>query len=209
MHPIYCILKVSNSILYYFLFFADPNLYKKFELDKVKNLEPDEDFERLPCQRKFRMRPEDEISLDSIFSCILAKIEPSETYFQKCDWDIDTKMLLNEKQAIIFEEKLYISKVKDTNCKLSEETKIFLERELQQIGEFNLSIEESFDGYVVFSNSKMKKGKGNATCGHRLKGKYDDKFMLICEKRTEFDHVDNARIVSFYLSLDYTSLQLK
>lgn len=158
----------------------------------------EEQFEFLPCQKKFRLKPEDEISLDSIFSALLAPIESSRTHLAHYSkWELDPKEILNEKQAILFEEHLYISSLKSSNCKLTEDVKIFLDRELEEIGDFCLNIEESYDGYVVYSNSKMRKPKSPMCAGHYLKGKYDNKFMLIVEKRSEYDYVDKARIVSF------------
>lgn len=142
------------------------------------------------------MRPEDEISVDSIISALLSQIEPTEVQFRECQWDVTAKEMHNEKQALLFEEKLYISQVKTGPCKLNEENKTFLESELNEVGYMKLNIEESYDGYVVFSRSQMAKGTSKSMCGHCLRGKYNDKFFLIAEKRCEFDYIDKARIVS-------------
>ncbi|XP_065357105.1 uncharacterized protein LOC135951389 [Calliphora vicina] len=170
------------------------NILQKYNIEDIENPLPEEAFELLPCQKKFKLKPEDEISLDSIFSALLDRIEPTQKHLGKLKFEVPAKDLLNEKQAIIFEEQLYISKLKDNSCKLNEETKIFLESELEELGEFKLRVEESYDGYVVLAKSKMLKGKGKYECGHWVKGKYDDKLNLICEKRSEYDFVDNARI---------------
>lgn len=141
------------------------------------------------------MRPEDEISVDSIISALLSKIESTEEQFKECQWGVAAKEMHNEKQSLLFEEKLYISQVKAGPCKLNEENKIFLESELNEVGYMKLSIEESYDGYVVFSRSQMAKGRSRSMCGHCLRGKYNDKLLLIVEKRSEFDYIDKARIV--------------
>lgn len=175
---------------------TDLDILKRYNIEEIENPLPQEAFELLPCQKKFKLKPEDEISLDSIFSQILERIEPYEKEIRKLKFEIPAKELLNEKQAIIFEEHLYISKLKDDKCKLNEEAKIFLESELQEIGQFKLRVEESYDGFVVFGKSKMLKGNGKYKSGHWLRGKYDDKLNLICEKRSEYDYQDNAKIVS-------------
>ncbi|XP_034472685.1 uncharacterized protein LOC117780323 [Drosophila innubila] len=144
------------------------------------------------CEELDKLSAQDEISVSSIISALIRPIEPSEDQYKQCDWGIDPKNFLPVKQAVIFKEQLFISKLRNTNCKLTENLKIFFERELKQIGKFCLNVEETFDGYVVYSSSKMKKGKGITECGHQLKGKYDDKFLLICEKRSEFDRIDHA-----------------
>ncbi|XP_060666699.1 uncharacterized protein LOC132798750 [Drosophila nasuta] len=146
------------------------------------------------CEELDKLSAQDEISVSSIISALIRPIEPSDEQFKQCDWGIDPKSFLPVKQAVIFKEQLFISKLRHTNCKLSENLKIFFERELQQIGKFCLNVEEAYDGYVVYSSSKMKKGKGIAECGHQLKGKYDDQFLLICEKRSEFDRIDHALV---------------
>eukprot|EP00099_Drosophila_melanogaster_P007800 NP_001260475.1 uncharacterized protein Dmel_CG13243, isoform B [Drosophila melanogaster] len=146
------------------------------------------------CEELDKLDAQDEISVSSIISALLRPIEPSDDQYKVCDWGINPKQFMPTKQAIIFKEQLFISKLRNTNCKLNENLKIFFERELEQIGRFCLNVEESFDGYVIFSSSKMKKGKGMTECGHQLKGKYDDKFLLICEKRSEFDRIDNTRV---------------
>ncbi|XP_030377086.1 ciliogenesis-associated TTC17-interacting protein [Scaptodrosophila lebanonensis] len=141
-----------------------------------------------------KLSAQDEISISSIISALLRPIEPSSEEFHRCHWEINPKQFLHVKRAIIFKEQLYISKLRNTNCKLSENIKVFFERELEQVGKFCVNVEEALDGYVVHSSSKMRKGKGFTECGHQLQGKYDDKFVLICEKRTEFDRVDHARV---------------
>ncbi|KAH8377725.1 hypothetical protein KR093_006817, partial [Drosophila rubida] len=146
------------------------------------------------CEEPDKLSAQDEISVSSIISALIRPIEPSEDQFKICDWGIDPKQFLPVKHAIIFKEQLFISKLRNTNCKLNENLKIFFERELKQIGKFCLNVEEAFDGYVVYSSSKMKKGKGITECGHQLKGKYDDQFLLICEKRSEFDRIDHAAV---------------
>lgn len=153
------------------------------------------EYDLLPCQKKFRIKPEDEISVDSIISALLSRIEPSEMTFRKYRFDVASKELVNEKQAIIFNENLYISKLKNSECRLEEEVRLLLEKDLEEIGEFNMNVEESFDGFVVFSKSKMRKGKNNIECGHWVRGKYNDHLSLICEKRSEYDYIDNSRIV--------------
>lgn len=163
----------------------------------VVDAQQDDDvLDLLPCQKKFKLKPEDEISLDSIISSLLPRIEPSEVQFRNLKWDLEAKDFLNEKQSMIFDEKLYISQLHDNDCKLDEESKIFMERELDEIGELNFRVEESYDGYVVFVKSNMVKDKAKFECGHWIRGKYDDKLHLICEKRGEYDYVDNAKIVS-------------
>ncbi|XP_075151323.1 ciliogenesis-associated TTC17-interacting protein [Haematobia irritans] len=159
----------------------------------VGNIENDS-FEYQPCQNKLKLRPEDEISLDSIFSSLLEKIEPSDVQFRELTWDITAKDMVNEKQALLFEDRLYISQLRNNNCKLNEDVKIFMERELEEIGTFHFRVEESYDGYVVFGNSHVAKGKSKFPSGHTIKGKYDEKLQLICEKRTEYGYVDKARI---------------
>lgn len=146
------------------------------------------------CEELDKLSAQDEISVSSIISALIRPIEPSDEQYKQCDWGIDPKQFLPVKQAVIFKEQLFISRLRNTNCKLTENLKIFFDRELKQIGKFCLNVEEAFDGYVVFSTSKMKKGKEITECGHQLKGKYDDKFLLICEKRSEFDRIDHALI---------------
>ncbi|CAD6997573.1 unnamed protein product [Ceratitis capitata] len=175
----------------------DFGLFEPCKLDNLSEARPEDAWEYKPCQKKFVMRPEDEISIDSIISALLSMVEPIEEQFKECQWDITAKEIYNEKQSLLFEEKLYISQLKTGSCKLNEDSKIFLENELNEIGYMKLNIEESYDGYVVFSRSQMTKGNGKSMCGHCLRGKYDDKFLLIVEKRTEFDYIDKARIVSF------------
>ncbi|XP_054744865.1 ciliogenesis-associated TTC17-interacting protein [Anastrepha obliqua] len=175
-------------------FIQDCGLLESPKFEDITQSRPEDAWEYKPCQKKFVMRPEDEISLDSIFSALLSIIEPTEKQFQECQWDVTAKEMRNEKQALLFEEKLYISQVKTGPCKLNEENKIFLESELKEVGYMNLNIEESYDGYVVFSRSQMEKGKSKNMCGHCLRGKYNDKFLLIVEKRSEFDYIDKARI---------------
>ncbi|KAM7354717.1 uncharacterized protein ACRADG_006278 [Cochliomyia hominivorax] len=172
----------------------DLNILKKYNIEDIENPLPEESFELLPCQKKFKLKPEDEISVDSLISLLLQRIEPNEKQICKQKFEVKAKDLLNEKQAIIFEEHLYISKLKDDKCKLNEESKLFLESELEEIGKFKLNVEESFDGYVVYAKSKMLKDEGKYECGHWLRGKYDDKLNLICEKRSEYDIEDNAKI---------------
>ncbi|ALC39885.1 CG13243 [Drosophila busckii] len=146
------------------------------------------------CEQDEKLDAQDEISVSSIISALLRPIEPSDDQYKTCEWGIDPKKFMKVKDAVIFKEQLFISKLRNTNCKLSEDIKIFFERELQQIGKFCLNVEEAYDGYVVYSSSKMKKNKGITECGHQLKGKYDDKFQLICEKRSEFDRIDHAQV---------------
>ncbi|XP_011193839.1 ciliogenesis-associated TTC17-interacting protein [Zeugodacus cucurbitae] len=172
----------------------DVGLFEPCKLEDIPAPRPEDAWEYKPCQKKFVMRPEDEISVDSIISALLSQIEPTEVQFKECQWDVTAKEMHNEKQALLFEEKLYISQVKTGPCKLIEESKIFLESELKEVGYMKLSIEESYDGYVVFSRSQMTKGKGKSMCGHCLRGKYDEKFVLIVEKRSEFDYIDKARV---------------
>ncbi|XP_004525927.2 uncharacterized protein LOC101460786 [Ceratitis capitata] len=172
----------------------DFGLFEPCKLDNLSEARPEDAWEYKPCQKKFVMRPEDEISIDSIISALLSMVEPIEEQFKECQWDITAKEIYNEKQSLLFEEKLYISQLKTGSCKLNEDSKIFLENELNEIGYMKLNIEESYDGYVVFSRSQMTKGNGKSMCGHCLRGKYDDKFLLIVEKRTEFDYIDKARI---------------
>ncbi|KAH8353117.1 hypothetical protein KR084_009022, partial [Drosophila pseudotakahashii] len=171
----------------------DPPLFVTCDLDQFR----DPNKKRAAndaCEELDQLDAQDEISVSSIISALLQPIEPSDDQFKECDWGINPKQFLPTKQAVIFKEQLFISKLRNTNCKLNENLKIFFERELEQIGRFCLNVEESFDGYVIFSSSKMKKGKGVVECGHQLKGKYDDKFLLICEKRSEFDRIDNTRV---------------
>ncbi|XP_011290176.2 uncharacterized protein LOC101900594 [Musca domestica] len=153
-----------------------------------------QDFPLLPCQKKLQLRAEDEISVDSIFSTLLSKIKPSSEEFRNLKWDLNAKDFHNEKQSMLFEEKLYISQLQDGDCKLNEEVKIFMERELEEVGELRIKVEESYDGYVIYAKSRMVKDKGKYEAGHWTRGKYGDKFQLICEKRSEYDFVDNARI---------------
>ncbi|XP_073823126.1 uncharacterized protein [Musca autumnalis] len=167
-------------------------------LENISNstTEPKEEDEMslLPCQKKFKLRPQDEISLDSIFSSLLTKVQPSSEEFRNLQWNLNAKDFHNEKQSMLFEEKFYISQLRDGDCKLNEEVKIFMERELEEVGELHFRVEESYDGYVVYGKSHMAKDKGKYCSGHWTRGKYDDKFKLICEKRSEYDYVDNARI---------------
>ena len=149
------------------------------------------------------LKTEDVISLDSIFSALLAPLESSTTELRGLKFNVTAKDMHNEKQAMLFEEHLIISKLRNSNCKLSEYEKIFMERELEEVGNFCINVEESYDGYVICSNSKMRKGKGGIDCGHCLQGKYDNKFVLIVEKRSEYDYVDKARIVSEYYSIEH------
>ncbi|XP_030384475.1 ciliogenesis-associated TTC17-interacting protein-like [Scaptodrosophila lebanonensis] len=146
------------------------------------------------CDVPEKLSAQDEISVSSIISAILRPIESSAEQYRECNWDINAKHLMPEKQAIVFQEQLFISTLQNTNCKLSEDRKAFLEKELEQIGKFCLNVEEAFDGFVVYSSSKMRKGKALTECGHQLKGKYDHKFLLICEKRMEYDRIDHARV---------------
>ena len=164
-------------------------------MEDIENSLPDEEFELLPCQKKFKLKPEDEISVESIISAILDRVTPEDKYIRKLKFDVNAKQLVNEKQAIIFEEKLYVSKLFD-HCKMEEERKYFLESDLEEIGEFKFNVEESYDGFVVYAKSKSIKNKGKSDCGHTVRGKYDDKLNLICERRSEYDFVDNVRLVS-------------
>ncbi|KAM8716514.1 hypothetical protein ACLKA7_003396 [Drosophila subpalustris] len=168
----------------------DPPLFLPCDLDDFRD--PCKKGEITGACEEDKLSAQDEISVSSIISALIRPIEPSEENFKKCDWNIDPKEFLPVKRAVVFKEQLFISKLRNTNCKLTENLKIFFERELKQIGKFCLNVEEAFDGYVVYSSSKMKKGKGITECGHQLKGKYDDKFLLICEKRSEFDRIDHA-----------------
>ncbi|KAI8042665.1 uncharacterized protein LOC128263259 [Drosophila gunungcola] len=171
----------------------DPPLFVTCDLDQFR----DPDKKRAAndaCEELDKLDAQDEISVSSIISALLQPIEPSEDQYKVCDWGINPKQFLPTKQAVIFKEQLFISKLRNTNCKLNENLKIFFERELEQIGRFCLNVEEAYDGYVIFSSSKMKKGKGLVDCGHQLKGKYDDNFLLICEKRSEFDRIDSTRV---------------
>ncbi|EDW77964.1 uncharacterized protein Dwil_GK24764 [Drosophila willistoni] len=171
----------------------DPPLFVPCDLEKFR--EPGKKrAHNKACEEVDKLSAEDEISVSSIISALLRPIESSDDQYRVCDWEIDPKEFMPVKQAIIFKESLFISKLRNTNCKLSENVKVFFERELETIGKFCLNVEEAYDGYVVYSSSKMKKGKGIIECGHQLKGKYDDKFLLICEKRTEFDRIDHAKI---------------
>uniref|UniRef100_A0A1A9WUB4 Tektin n=1 Tax=Glossina brevipalpis TaxID=37001 RepID=A0A1A9WUB4_9MUSC len=171
-----------------------PKIGLNCNLGTLDDVSAENEYDLLPCQKKFRIKPEDEISVDSIISALLSRIEPSEMTFRKYKFDVPAKDLLNEKQAIIFNENLYISKLKNNECRLEEEVQLLLEKDLEEIGEFNINVEESFDGFVVFSKSKMRKGKNNIECGHWVRGKYNDHLGLICEKRNEYDYVDNSRI---------------
>ncbi|XP_017115948.1 uncharacterized protein LOC108138303 [Drosophila elegans] len=171
----------------------DPPLFVTCDLDQFR----DPDKKRAAndaCEELDKLDAQDEISVSSIISALLQPIEPSDDQYKVCDWGINPKQFLPTKQAVIFKEQLFISKLRNTNCKLNENLKIFFERELEQIGRFCLNVEEAYDGYVIFSSSKMKKGKGLVECGHQLKGKYDDNFLLICEKRSEFDRIDSTRV---------------
>lgn len=179
------------------ILFLDPG--QIHQISDTENQLSAEDSALLPCQRNFKLKAEDEISLDSIFSALLSRIEPSEVQLRKLKWDLSPKDFLNEKNSILFDEKLYISQFRNNECKLNEETKIFMERELEEVGEFNLRMEESYDGYVIYGKSHMVKDKSKCKSGHWTRGKYDDKLNLICEKRSEYDYVDNARIVSIFL----------
>lgn len=167
----------------------DPPLFVSCDMDQFRD--PDK---QIGCDELDKLDAQDEISVSSIISYLLDPIEPSDAQMKVCDWGIKPKEFLPTKLAVVFKEQLFISKLRNTNCKLNENLKIFFDRELEQIGKFCLNVEESFDGYVVYSSSNMKKGKGVAECGHQLKGKYDDKFLLICEKRSEFDRIDNTRV---------------
>ncbi|BFF94205.1 uncharacterized protein DMAD_11899 [Drosophila madeirensis] len=171
----------------------DPPLFVPCDLDTVRDPNKKRAYGEA-CEETDKLSAQDQISVSSIISALLRPIEPSDDQYKVCDWGINPKQFLPVKQAVIFKEQLFISKLRNTNCKLNENLKIFFERELKQIGKFCLNVEEAYDGYVVFSSSKMKKGKGIVECGHQLKGKYDDKFLLICEKRMEFDRVDHAKI---------------
>ncbi|XP_017038737.1 uncharacterized protein LOC108086347 [Drosophila ficusphila] len=171
----------------------DPPLFLTCDLDEFRDPNKKRAANEA-CEELDKLDAQDEISVSSIISALLRPIEPSDDQYKVCDWGINPKHFLPIKHAIIFKEQLFISKLRNTNCKLNENLKVFFERELEQIGKFCLNVEESFDGYVVFSSSKMKKGKGLVECGHQLKGKYDDKFLLICEKRSEFDRIDNTRV---------------
>ncbi|XP_016969359.2 uncharacterized protein LOC108037327 [Drosophila rhopaloa] len=171
----------------------DPPLFVTCDLDQFR----DPNKKRAAndaCEELDKLDAQDEISVSSIISALLHPIEPSDDQYKVCDWGINPKQFLPTKQAVIFKEQLFVSKLRNTNCKLNENLKIFFERELEQIGRFCLNVEEAYDGYMIFSSSKMKKGKGLVECGHQLKGKYDDKFLLICEKRSEFDRIDNTRV---------------
>ncbi|XP_067625241.1 uncharacterized protein [Eurosta solidaginis] len=164
------------------------------KLENIPVTRPEDAWVYTPCQKNFVMVPEDEISLDSILSMLLSTIEPTEAQFGECHWSVTATDMHNAKQALLFEEKLFISEVKTRPCKLGEENKIFLETELNEIGYTKLNIEESYDGYVVFNRSQISKGKAKNMCGHCLRGKYKDNFLLIAEKRNEFDYIDKARI---------------
>ncbi|KAH8410049.1 hypothetical protein KR009_004718, partial [Drosophila setifemur] len=171
----------------------DPPLFVTCDLDEFRD--PNKKRAEVDaCEVLEKLDAQDEISVSSIISALLAPIEASDEQYKVCDWGINPKQFLPVKQAVVFKEQLFVSRLRNTNCKLNENLKIFFERELEQIGRFCLNVEESFDGYVVFSSSKMKKGRGIVECGHQLKGKYDDKFLLICEKRSEFDRIDNTRV---------------
>ncbi|XP_061396333.1 uncharacterized protein LOC133331963 [Musca vetustissima] len=164
-------------------------------VDSSQNSQSDpETMPLLPCQKKYKLRPEDEISLDSIFSSLITKVQPSSEEFRSLEWNLSAKDFHNEKQSMLFEEKLYISQLQDGDCKLNEEVHIFMERELQEVGELRIRVEESYDGYVIYAKSNMVKDKGKFSSGHWTRGKYGEKFQLICEKRTEYDYVDNSRI---------------
>lgn len=180
-----------------FSFTEQLDILKKCNVEDIENPLPEEAFVTYPCQKKFKLKPEDEISVDSIISAILDRISPEDKFIRNLKFHVDPKELINEKQAIIFDEKLYVSTLSDRS-KLNAESKYFLESELEEIGEFKLNVEESFDGFVVYAKSKSVKNKGKSDCGHWVKGKYDDKLNLICEKRCEYDFVDNVRIVSSY-----------
>ncbi|KAH8393479.1 hypothetical protein KR200_002160, partial [Drosophila serrata] len=171
----------------------DPPLFVPCDMDQFRD--PNKQRAEVDaCEELEKLDAQDEISVSSIISALLRPIEPSDDQMKVCDWGINPKHFLPTKQAVVFREQLFISKLRNTNCKLNEDLKIFFDRELEQIGRFCLNVEEAFDGYVVYSSSKMKKGKGMTECGHQLKGKYDDKFLLICEKRSEFDRIDNTRV---------------
>ncbi|KAH8262873.1 hypothetical protein KR044_001273, partial [Drosophila immigrans] len=171
----------------------DPPLFVPCDMDKFRDPSK-QGIVVGACEELEKLSAQDEISVSSIISALIRPIEPSDEQFKMCDWGINPKSFLPVKQAVIFKEQLFISKLRNSNCKLSEDLKIFFERELKQIGKFCLNVEEAFDGYVVYSSSKMKKGKGITECGHQLKGKYDDQFLLICEKRSEFDRIDHALV---------------
>ncbi|KAH8334356.1 hypothetical protein KR059_009129, partial [Drosophila kikkawai] len=171
----------------------DPPLFVPCDMDQFRD--PDKKRAAVDaCEELDKLDAQDEISVSSIISALLRPIEPSDDQMKVCDWGINPKQFLPTKQAVVFRENLYISKLRNSNCKLNEDLKIFFDRELERIGDFCLNVEESFDGYVVYSSSQMKKGKGVTECGHQLKGKYTDKFLLICEKRSEFDRIDNTRV---------------
>lgn len=180
------------------LLWLDNNLLKRCDVETARAFSlPGEEFESYPCSKtRFIQKPEDEISLDSIFSYLLARIQPSEETFKHYRFNIPAQELLNEKQALLFHEKLYISHMLDNMCFYKENAKIFLEKDLREVGQFDLRVEESYDGYVVFGRSKMDRNGKGKICGHWLRGKYDDHLNLICEKRKEYDFVDSAKIVS-------------
>ncbi|EDW03656.1 uncharacterized protein LOC6562102 [Drosophila grimshawi] len=173
----------------------NPPLFVPCDLDEFRDPNKEHsDAASEACDALDKLSAQDEISVSSIISALLRPIEPLDDQYKQCDWGIDPKSFLPVKQAVIFKEQLFISKLRNTKCKLSENIKIFFERELQQIGKFCMNVEEAFDGYVVYSSSKMKKDKGITECGHQLKGKYDDHFQLICEKRSEFDRIDHGHL---------------
>ncbi|XP_013109979.2 uncharacterized protein LOC131995773 [Stomoxys calcitrans] len=172
----------------------DSPCLKDCVVNDMKNSSISKSFESLPCQKKFILKPEDEISLDSIFSAVLDKVEPPEFQLQNQEWKLAATDMPTDKQALLFEDKMYISELQANGCTLNGETKILMERELKEVGEFNFLVEESYDGYVAFAKSNIAKGCGKYSRGHCVKGKYDDKLRLICEKRSEHDYVDKARI---------------
>lgn len=180
------------------LLLLDTNILKRCNVETALAFSlPGDEFENYPCSRtRFIQKPEDEISLDSIFSHLLSRIQPSEETFRHYRFNVPAKELLNEKQALLFHEKLYISQMLDNMCFYKENAKVFLEQDMKEVGEFHLRVEESYDGYVVYSKSKMNKGGKGKSCGHWLRGKYDDRLNLICEKRNEQDFVDGAKIVN-------------
>lgn len=185
------------SLIPYLSLRIDTNLLKRCDVETARAFSlPGEEFESYPCSKsRFIEKAEDEISLDSIFSYLLARIQPSEETFRHYRFDVSAKELLNEKQALLFHEQLYISQMLDNMCFYKEHAKVFLEKDLREVGKFDLRVEESYDGYVVFSKSKMDKDDKGKICGHWLRGKYDDHLNLICERRKEHDFVDNAKIV--------------
>ncbi|XP_037944825.1 uncharacterized protein LOC119677522 [Teleopsis dalmanni] len=158
-----------------------------------------------------QLNPSDEISVSSIFSEILSLVLPTEKEIKDLKWEVKAKDMSNDKQCMLFPDYMHIFSVFDgAMCQLKAKEKIELEvNEVQRIGKLKFEVEETTDGYYVHSWSEMHKERGsNTVCGHELKGKYDNKFRLVVERRMEYNPLNNATVIKRLMlrNVDYKKI---